>query len=116
MSTPQDMAECEARDCFGMPPMAAGRDLTNAQARGASVLQIEQAQKYLVPVGVLLVLVLTANALVMGLNMSRQASIETALRKDQVAQDLRRYETDQLRVQAEVNKQLMQMITAGCKR
>jgi len=26
MSTPEDMAQCEHRDCFGNPPIAAGRD------------------------------------------------------------------------------------------
>lgn len=117
MSTREDLAACVQRDEWGNPSMAAGRDLSNTQARGASIVQLEQAQKYLVPVGVLLVLVLTANALVMGLNLSRQASIETALRSDQISQDLRKYETEQLRVQAQLNGELQKLILQrGCQR
>ncbi len=78
---------------------------------------LEQAQKYLVPIIALLILVLTANGLVMGLNLSRQTSIENALRDDQVAQDLRKYETQQLRVQSALNAELQKLILQqGCKR
>jgi hypothetical protein len=44
VSTPLDMAECEARDCFGMPPMAAGRDNNSNLVSGASVLMIDSSR------------------------------------------------------------------------
>lgn len=42
MSTPEDMAACQRRDCFGNPPMAAGRDNNNAS--GASVLMVDSSR------------------------------------------------------------------------
>lgn len=126
MSTPVDLAESEFRNSDGFPSMLkaspgaaihVGGDCNSSQASGASIVWREQPQKYLVPVIVLLVLVLLANAITMGLNLSRQASIEHELRNQTVAQDLRRYETEQLRVQAQMNGELQKLILQrGCQR
>jgi hypothetical protein len=126
VSTPEDKAACLARGADGYPvmlqasPGAAihiGGDCKPTQASGASIVWKEQAQKYLVPLIVLLVLVLFANGVVMGLNLSRQTSIEQALRSDQISQDLRKYETQQLRVQSALNAELQKLILQqGCKR
>jgi hypothetical protein len=42
VSTPEDMAACERRNCWGNPPMAAGRDNNNAS--GASVLMVDSTR------------------------------------------------------------------------
>lgn len=44
MSTPEDMAACQRRDCFGNPSMAAGRDNNNNQVSGASVLMVDSSR------------------------------------------------------------------------
>jgi hypothetical protein len=130
MSTSKDMAECAIRDEMGNPliwtgercPVHAEIDQSYSPKiradRGARVWAwFEQPQRYLVPLVVLLILVLTANGLVMGLNLSRQTQIENALRDDQVSQDLRKYETQQLRVQSSLNAELQKLILQqGCKR
>lgn len=95
--------------------MAAGRD--NNSASGNGILQIFQSARWLLPLFVVMVMALIANAVIMGLNLSRQATIEGALRDDAVSQDLRKYETQQLRVQAELNAELQKLILQrGCQR
>lgn len=126
MSTPEDMAACVHRDASGHPLIHAApgaavnatiRDSPQYQPRGASIVWTEQAHKALLPLVAVLIVALAVNALVMGLNMSRQRTIETSLRDDQVSQDLRKYETQQLRVQSALNAELQKLILQqGCKR
>lgn len=113
MSTPEDMAACVHRDASGHPLIHAAP----GAAVNASIVWTEQAHKALLPLVAVLIVALAANALVMGLNMSRQRTIENALRDDQVSQDLRKYETQQLRVQSSLNAELQKLILQqGCKR
>lgn len=59
--------------------------------------------------------ILVALGVVVGLNMSRQASIENGLRTNTVALDLAKYNAQEVRIQAEVNKILSAAILArGC--
>lgn len=88
----------------------------------------EQPQRYLMPLIVLLILVLLGNAIVMAFNMSRQAHIEdrldtskseitAQLRDTKISEDLRAFETQQLRVQATLNEQLQKLVLQrGCPR
>lgn len=127
MSTRADLAACESRDDAGYPSMlraapgaaiTIGGDSNAAQASGASIVWREQAQKWLLPIIVLLILVLVFNAIVMALNLSKQTMLDHRLRDTQVAEDLRKYETQQLRVQAEVNQELIKAfaIIRGCNK
>lgn len=93
-----------------------GGNCSPMQAHGASIVWREQAQKWLVPLMALLILVLTANAVVMGSNLSEQREIQRKLRDTQVSEDLRKYETQQLRVQSALNTELQKIILGGCKR
>jgi hypothetical protein len=129
MSTTQDMAECEIRDSMGNPVIRTGQrcpvhatiDQSNSHridaSRGGRVhAWFEQPQKYLVPLLVANMLLLAGAGVVMGLNLSRQRAIEQALRDDQISQDLRKFETQQLRVQAALNTELQKLILQrGCK-
>lgn len=126
MSTRADLAACEDRNEGGYPSMlqaspgaaiTIGGDSNASQASGASIVWKEQAQKWLLPLVAVLILVLACNAVVMGLNMSRQRQIENGLRDKTVAEDLRKFETEQVRVQAEVNEKLIQALAIfkGCK-
>lgn len=119
------MSAYEERNEQGFPSMLnaapgaavhVGGDCSPAQASGASIVWKEQAQKWLVPIIALLVLALTTNAVIMGLNLSEQGEIQRKLRDTQVSEDLRRYETSQLRVQAEVNQELIKAfaVMRGC--
>lgn len=108
------MSSQDIEDWWVQRSMAAGRD--NNSASGNGFLAVFQSARWMMPVIVVLVMALVANAVIMGLNLSRQASIETALRSDTVSQDLRRYETEQTRVQAQLNAELQKLILQrGCK-
>ena len=64
---------------------------------------------------VALALVLVANFYVLGRNMAKQSQIEESLRANTVATDLAKYNAQEVRIQAEVNKHLQQALLAtGC--
>ncbi len=44
MSTPQDMADSEVRNCFGYQHVAAGRDANTNRVSGASVLMVDSTR------------------------------------------------------------------------